>query len=169
MSCTADRQIHSLSSLLFLCFSFCLSPFFYLVILEKKKGALLSRVKGRLGPDLCWGVAGTACRDPIVPLSRAPGRHWAPADPRWAGRTPPAPAKSRLRPRGINTKVPWQQLRRAPPSRLDQSRLRAARPLARSSKGRGPALRPAPRPRPQPPLYSCSRSAAAEGVGRVAR
>lgn len=70
---------------------------------KKKKGARLSRVKGRLGRVLCWGVAGTARRDPIVPLSRAPGPHWASADPRGAGRTPPARAESRARARGTST------------------------------------------------------------------
>lgn len=70
---------------------------------KKKKGARLSQVKGRLGRVLCWGVAGTARRDPIVPLSRALGRHWASTDPRGVGRTPPARAESRARARGTST------------------------------------------------------------------
>lgn len=81
---------------LFLCFSLCLSPFFYLIILDlKKKGACLSRSQGQVGARLVLGSGRHPLRDPIGPPSRAPGPHWASADPRGAGRTSSVPAESR--------------------------------------------------------------------------
>lgn len=81
---------------LFLCFSLCLSPFFYLIILDlKKKGACLSQSQGQVGARLVLGSGRHPLRDPIGPPSRAPGPHWASADPLGLGRTPSVPAESR--------------------------------------------------------------------------
>lgn len=82
----------------------------------QKQAPRLSGAKGRWGPDLCRGVAGTECLDLTMPLSWCPGPHRASAAPQWG--PPPAPrpspgCASRSGPQGCNTKVSWQQLRRS--------------------------------------------------------
>nr|XP_038941233.1 calcium-regulated heat stable protein 1 isoform X1 [Rattus norvegicus] len=154
---------------LFLCFSLCLSPFFYLIILDlKKKGACLSQSQGQVGARLVLGSGRHPLRDPIGPPSRAPGPHWASADPLGVGEhllSLPSPA---LASPGLQNKGPVAAAapRSSYPAGPVQAPGRAS--IGPELKGAWPHTPPCQRPRPQFPLYSCSRSAAAGRVGRVA-
>lgn len=105
---------------LFLCF--CLSPFFYLVILEKKKKRRpLISSQGQVGAGLVLG-SGRHCT-PRPDCATCPGTGPALGVRRPAGGGENSSCRCRVpgaRPRDINTKVPWQQLCRAPPSGLDR-------------------------------------------------
>lgn len=153
---------------LFLCF--CLSPFFYLVILEKKKKAP-AYLESRAG----WGGSCAGEWQALhaeTRLCHLPGHRARTGRPQTRGGRGelllPVPSPGRA-PAGHQHKGPVAAAVPRSSFRTGPSRLRDARPLARSSKGRGPTLRPVPRPRPQSLLYSCSRSAAAGGVRRVTR
>lgn len=104
---------------LFLCF--CLSPFFYLVILEKKKKAP-AYLESRAG----WGGSCAGEWQALhaeTRLCHFPGTGPALGVRRPAGGGENSSCPCRVpgaRPRDINTKVPWQLLCRAPPSGLDR-------------------------------------------------